>query len=1373
MNDAQIAAAIKASSSGKSAAQPQDKIRDYLRETDRLLKLPPGTSEKQIQAESAFDPSAVGPETRSGRAKGLAQVIDSTRAAYETRLGRKLDAFNPEDAVLMHRMAMQDNIKKFGNPEDALRAYNSGWDKSRWDNSKTNAYVKNILGNQQSAQPQLPQQKTPVEAYQPFAEVRKDIDPKTLNEDPNWINASKMMYQFWEQKPFQGTDAAAADWGKESLGRFNYDLVSMAQIAKALTNATPQEKQAFLYMMDTYDNTNMSWEGTGRAVKNIATDPTNYASLAGLIPGITAKTATNVTVKAGIRQLLKQGLVRTGVKTGIDTAILSGTAEGVRESVEVSGGRREEIDPLNVAGHAAIGMMGGTVLGTLADAGASKLGKLIGSLKERFKGEPKVLPTEAPEITAAAPRIEPKAPSAEASTLEKIAAGEVPKSAEASTLEKVAEADKGKLTKAEELAAIERKQDGRLPEDSADAVRMGDNVKPVDVPEVNTGLRTTRINGEEVAPFTKEELKSHAATIVDQLRNIETKDLPQALETLRTGDMPLETHRVVAKAMQDFKNELAVEQASLFKEQAALVGKELNEAQGQRLTQITERLNEIEERVGIATRADDAYGSLAGSLLQDRQDAMNALKGVTVEDIMKEHNLSHSEATLVYSDMVLKAADTAEARAVADKFDLLARQAIESGNLTDAAKTTIQKYRTLSTQADLLVPKSSTLMQKLAEATISNVFSAKTVLVNMIPSGLKTLAIPALKFINRNPFSKAEFVEMSAAYSAMRSTFTSAMKSAWAGFKYEQSLLTRDTNKLLEGEMAIGGKLGGYIRLFPRLLAASDEFLARINYNSFIAGRVAGEAMVSGSEKGLKGKALTDSVKAATERALKDAYAPVTGDELVQPILNKGMRLGLQGEELFSYVEREAMKNPEALRKGSDQEALDFVRDVLYKRRFTGTNVASDMALRYEDTMHKYPGLKLFIGQLFFRTPIRIFEEGVRLTPGLQLIAPGFLSDLRGVNGAARQTRAQAEHMASMAVAGAILSLYAQGRLRGDGAYINGAQSKTRTDGPLPEPYTLEMKDGSTWSYRSFDPLSTPVKIIVNALERHDHLRLREAQGELMDEKEYKRPLAAIGVMTSSIAAAIKDASLVEGVANLEKTIKMLAAPEEGENGFLKAVSDRLKTVLPNTLHKIAKTNDPTMKDPATFWQVVETQILNPLQIKSDIKTANAYDALGNKRQMADTGSLWNVFSTATIEERAKGMSHEEQYVLAEMDRLARVTGDMYRTPIKNKQLGDVDLRTILSSDKSKTLYDVWQQEYKNLNPAAALYPIAVSPLPDGTFKTKAAKSAQLHATINELQNAAFNLMMAKEAPVIEKMVKETLEKSEAKSGLRDTPRSY
>lgn len=1576
-------------------------------------------------------PRVIGLTTKEGTstAAGKYQIVGSTYDEIAPKLGIRDFTPDSQDRIaieLIRRKGALEDVRS-GNFDAAIGKLGNIWaslPSSPYSQPKRSPeWVAKELNSPTVVQ------------YQNFAQPRQNVDPASLNKDADWLRASELLYSFYERKPFQGTKDELAEWGKDSLGNFNFNLVSMAEIAYALQSASQEEKEAFLFMMDTYDNTNFSLEGAGRAAKGIATDPTNLVGLGTLGVGFLGKFAGKQAAKAGIRKLILDSMARTGIGAGIQSGVVGAADSSIRQGIEVSAGRREEIDLAKIGVDAAIAGTAGLVLGTAADAAVSKV---VGVIKGRKAVDaPTVpgqgtVPTEAPKApTSPDPNVAGVTPQAQADTfsgtisgvhgsevpLEKmVGASTIPEemrydgnggvwgdgfySAEkgdyswfrgseirmtdytnatevSSTFKKAAvltpettvglfeklgirgvefegdlvkalkdqgydgvivrgfegdaaaktvealqakgilgpdlygnsfeaalmnqvvhfapekgvkvggadaamgplmetrreiaaEIDKkvkaagfsylndaqyivkrveeyaGKddpvsksnyeyelkrfgdryeeakkfldsisdllkkreevnskiselanspkkvandnlptsaprdpnpsatLSPAEEAGLIQRQQDGRLPADEV-VPNVGADVPKIDVPELNTGLRTTRVNGEPVAPLSKAELAQQADVVVAQIREVETKDLPAVLETLRTrSDLSREEIRVVDKAVQNYKNEVVVELASLRKERMTLDAKTvLSEPEVIRQQELAARIEDLEARVGSAQLADDATGSMAGSILQDRQDPMNALKGVTVESIMAEKGITKLEAEQVWAEMVGKAHLQSEGQKISMVYDDMATKALEADDLEGAMKAAILKNRELNAKVEALAPKGSSFINKLTEFSISNVFSIKTIIINLIPSGLKTLVIPGLKAILNNPFEKATRAEAAASYSAMRSSFGAALNAAKAGFRYEQAILSRDGTRLVEGEMAMTGKLAGAWRIFPRILNASDEFLSRINYDSFVAGKAAAEAAMEGTEKGLKGKALDDFISEASKKALDAAMKPTTGDELVNPIINKGLNLGLTGEDLFKWVEKEALRDPQSLRKGNDEEALNFVRDVLYKRKFSGEGSMSKAAQAYEDAMRKFPTMKLVIGQLFFRTPIRVFEEGIRLTPGLQFVAPNFMKDLAGANGSLRQVRAQAEAMTSLVVASGVLSLYAQGRIQGDGAYEDYKQQKTRVDGPLPEPYTIKMSDGSTWSYRGFDPLATPVKIMVNALQRMDQLRLREAQGEFVEKDAYKLPLAAITVGSMSIASAIRDASLVEGADNFAKFVKTAFNPEEGESAFIKALGDKLFLLVPNTLHKIARDNDPQMRDPVTFWQMVEQKLLRPVGLDDPSKTAYAYDVLGNPRQMSDTGSLWNVFSTATVEERAKGMDEKSQFVLTEMDRLSRVTGVTFKPPVKAKELGDTDMRTIMAADGKRTLYDVWQQNYKSLQPEAVLYPILKAPLPEGTFKYRAAKVEETQAVINDLQSAAMAMTMQQEQKVVDKFINTELLKAKSKAGQFDTPRPY
>jgi hypothetical protein len=1326
------------------------KVLSYLDETDRILGLPPGTSAAQIKQESRFNPNA---KSKAG-AEGLAQVMPATRQSLEKKFGRTFDPYNESDSLFMHREVMRENIKKFQNSEDALKAYNAGWDKAKWNNPETNNYVAKITGKP-SAIAQTTQATSPTAPYKPFAKVREDIDPATLNDDYDWLMASKRVYQMVENKPWEGSNTDLAEWGKDRLGWFNSNIPAMSfQAGQIAKYGSQEDKEAFVYMLDTYDNTNFSGEGFQRWSKGVLADPTTYVGLGTLGIG---KWVAGAALKASAKKLLLESLGRTGIVAGIEGGIYSATDDAIRQGVRIDAGAQEQFSGLELAASTGVGVLGGVVLGTAADAATTKISGLIRDFKKptstnapepTITPDPIVTPQETPIVSPRASEVPPV-------RSEGLTPNSTPDSTPNSTPRVGDEAPLGSTLTPEEIAqATAREQPGRRAEDDIIPKFPEDAPAPkVDVPEMNTGLRST--------PMSMEELTSLGGKVHDQLKELNNGDLAKVLENFRTASMPLEQSRIVARGVQMAADDIRIQKAELLK----AINKDPNAPNA---AELIAKLEELDQRLVPIDLADEAFGSIAGSILRQRQEGLPGLQGVSVESIMRDTGVTRPEAELAYIKQVDEAQTDAAAQKVSAEYESQYLEQLDKGDIVKAGQIAALKHRHLESLADAKAKGSGSFMQKLTELAISNVFTVKTVMINLIPSAMKTITVPALRLMLTNPLVKANRVQASATYGAMAGMTRGALNGALASFRYEQSILTRDGSRLLEGELAISGKKGGIIRFFPRILNATDEFLSQINYAGYIAGREGALAAADAAEKGLKGADLDKFVKDRVSKAIEDSLKPGESENLIRPIINKGVNLGYTGEKLAAYVEREAVRNPAALRHGSDEEALNYARDVLYKRRFSGDGQASKLAQGYERMTNAIPSLKFIFGQLFFRTPIRVFEEGVRLTPGLQILAPKFLTDLAGKNGQLRQVRAQGEALTSLAITGAVLTLYGQGRITGDGAYEDWRQQRARGDTAKAPPYTIKMSDGSYWSYRNFDPIATPVKIMLNGLERFEKLNIRMAQGEFVNKSEFDHAMAYLTVGTTAIAQSIRDANLVAGINTTFKFAENLADPEAKEDAIVKLFGEKLSLLVPNTLHKIAKENDPRITDPKTFWQVVEERLKSVGFDRDDVKTSYAYDALGNLRSMSDTDSLWNVFGTTDVAEMVKGRSEKELYVLQELDRLSRTTGASFNAPFKMVDTGDLDYRTVLTKDGSQTLYDKWMTNYKKLKPEDALAPLLAAPVPEGTFKYKGEKIEETRKIMKDYYEAAYFQMMAEEGQVIDRMITEELTKAKAQAGQFD-----
>ena len=97
-------------------------IEQLVIEKARACGLDERIAHSQISVESSFNPRAVGPMTRYGTAKGLAQFIDDTARRYGVR-----DPFDPYQALDGYCAYMTDLLRMFGaDYRLALAGYHSG-----------------------------------------------------------------------------------------------------------------------------------------------------------------------------------------------------------------------------------------------------------------------------------------------------------------------------------------------------------------------------------------------------------------------------------------------------------------------------------------------------------------------------------------------------------------------------------------------------------------------------------------------------------------------------------------------------------------------------------------------------------------------------------------------------------------------------------------------------------------------------------------------------------------------------------------------------------------------------------------------------------------------------------------------------------------------------------------------------------------------------------------------------------------------------------------------------------------------------------------------------------------------------------------------
>jgi predicted kinase len=157
-----------------------------------------------------------------------------------------------------------------------------------------------------------------------------------------FIEASKILMPLFKDRDF-GETKDPAQWGLEFMGWFNWNLPSMGMSIHKIQNAPDDQKLALLYMMELYQQKDITWDGTKRAFRAAFQDVTTYFGLGtfgiGAFLGASAKQATKATVMAALRASLPAAKVAS-----LEGALYAGVHNLMEQEVKIEGGRQDEFN---------------------------------------------------------------------------------------------------------------------------------------------------------------------------------------------------------------------------------------------------------------------------------------------------------------------------------------------------------------------------------------------------------------------------------------------------------------------------------------------------------------------------------------------------------------------------------------------------------------------------------------------------------------------------------------------------------------------------------------------------------------------------------------------------------------------------------------------------------------------------------------------------------------------------------------------------------------------------------------------------------------------------------------------------------------------
>jgi hypothetical protein len=227
-------------------------------------------------------------------------------------------------------------------------------------------------------------------------------------------------------------------------------------------------------------------------------------------------------------------------------------------------------------------------------------------------------------------------------------------------------------------------------------------------------------------------------------------------------------------------------------------------------------------------------------------------------------------------------------------------------------------------------------------------------------------------------------------------------------------------------------------------------------------------------------------------------------DELTRQMSYRGMvmaeasieaeRLGLVGAEYQAFI-RNALENSldesgAALNARASQEAktVNFQQD-LTKRGWGDYATAGNMV---QGLVSGNALMRQVIP--FVRTPINVLREGVRLTPGLNLLQREFNEAIRGKQGVEAQAQAIGQMSMGTLFLGAAAALVDAGMFTGSGPNDPVARRNLIATGWKPNSIVWQNEDGSTNYFQlgRFDPIGLVFGTVADLLDIAQHPDKRE-----------------------------------------------------------------------------------------------------------------------------------------------------------------------------------------------------------------------------------------------------------------------------------------
>lgn len=219
-----------------------------------------------------------------------------------------------------------------------------------------------------------------------MTDQERSVKESELINDKNFLEASKRIYRWDTGQDFTGNSQELVNYGLDKVSSIDFNTAEFAMNTAKIYNAQKEDQIAYLYLLDTVSDKDITWNGFKRGIKNVVSDPMLYLGFgAGKLFAQTAKETAKEGVKLSLMKSIQSKMASETGTAAITGAAYVGAYDLGMQGVEKQAGMRQEIDMGQLATSTAIGGAVGAAIPKVIGGIGKGIGKGVGQVNQWAK----------------------------------------------------------------------------------------------------------------------------------------------------------------------------------------------------------------------------------------------------------------------------------------------------------------------------------------------------------------------------------------------------------------------------------------------------------------------------------------------------------------------------------------------------------------------------------------------------------------------------------------------------------------------------------------------------------------------------------------------------------------------------------------------------------------------------------------------------------------------------------------------------------------------------------------------------------------------------------------------------------------------------